>query len=116
MICLKNKKTIVIITNHNFHLHNQLVDASQMLGKFEIFYYNKNVHNVSWYEKPKFSPVPCLTWCIDIRIPGRKFLSVFKKIKGGRRKLLFLYPVSWKMSGPMSSNNEVIKFLKYSMT
>ena len=29
--------------NHGYHLHHQLVDASQMLGKFESFYYNRNV-------------------------------------------------------------------------
>ena len=32
--------------NYDFHLHHQLVDASQMLQEFEIFYDNTNVHSV----------------------------------------------------------------------
>ena len=32
--------------NYDFHLHHQLVDASQMLQEFEIFYDSTNVHSV----------------------------------------------------------------------
>ena len=32
--------------NYDFHLDHQLVDASQMLQEFEIFYDNTNVHSV----------------------------------------------------------------------
>ena len=46
--------------NYHFHLDHQLVDASQMLEEFERFYYNRNVHNVSRYEKPNFLPPPHL--------------------------------------------------------
>ena len=31
---------------YNYDLHHQLVDASQMLQEFEIFYNNTNVHRV----------------------------------------------------------------------
>ena len=51
--------------NYDFHLHHQLVDASQTLGEFESFYYNRNVHNGSSHEKPNFLPTPHLIWCID---------------------------------------------------
>ena len=76
--------------NYDFHLHNQLVDASQMLGEFENFYYSRNVHNVSWYEKPNFLPTAHLIWYIDSKVPGKGFLIAFKKSNRGRRKLLFL--------------------------
>ena len=75
--------------NYDFHLHHQLVDASQMLGKFESFYYNRNDHNVSRY-KTNFLPAPHLMWYIDSQIPGQGFLIVFKKSNRGRRKFLFL--------------------------
>ena len=116
MICLKNKKTIVIITNHNFHLHNQLVDASQMLGKFEIFYYNRNIHIVSPYEKPNFIPPPHLIWYFNSQIPGKEFLIIFKKSNRGRKKFQFLYLLSEKTSGPMPSKVDVMKILQFIMT
>ena len=65
--------------NYDFHLHHQLVDASQILGEFKSFYYNRNVHNVSRYEKPNYLPAPHLIWYIDSQIPGEIFLIVFKK-------------------------------------
>ena len=37
-------------------MRHQLANASQMLGEFESFYYNRNVHNVSRYENPKRFP------------------------------------------------------------
>ena len=63
--------------NYDFHLHHQLVDASQMLEEFESFYYHRNVHNVSQYEKSNFLPAPHLIWYIDSQIPGKGFLIVF---------------------------------------
>ena len=63
-------------------MYHQLVDESQMLGQFESFYYNRNVHNVSWYEKPNFIPAPHLIWYIDSQIPGKVFLIIFKNITG----------------------------------
>ena len=71
-------------------MHHQLVDASQVLRGFESFYYNRNIHNVSRYEKPNFLPAPNLIWYIDSQIPGKGFLIVFKKSNRGRRKSLFL--------------------------
>ena len=35
-------------------MYHQLVDASQMLEEFENFYCNRNVHNVSRYEKRNY--------------------------------------------------------------
>ena len=66
--------------NYDFHLRNQLVDASQMLGEFESFYYNRNVYNVSWYGKLNFPPAPHLIWRIDSQISGKGFLVVLKKL------------------------------------
>ena len=43
--------------NYDFHLHHQRVEASQMLEEFESFYYNRNLHNIPWYEKPNFRKV-----------------------------------------------------------
>ena len=87
-----------------------------MLGKFESFYYNRNVHNGSWYGKPNFLPAPHLIWCRDYQISGKGVLIVFKNINGGKRKFLFLYPHSEKTLGPMSSKVNVVKFLQYIMT
>ena len=50
-----------------------------MLGGFENFYWNMNVHNVSWHEKPNFLPAPHLIWHIDSQIPRKVFLIVFFK-------------------------------------
>ena len=58
-------------------MYHQLVDASQMLGEFESFYCNRNVHNVSQYEKPNFLPALHLIWYIDSQIPGKGFSIVF---------------------------------------
>ena len=63
-----------------------------MLGKFESFYYDRNVHNGSWYGKPNFLPASHLIWCIDYQISEKEFLIVFKNINGGKRKFLFLFP------------------------
>ena len=71
-------------------MRHQLANASQMLGEFESFYYNRNVHNVSRYKKSNFLPAPHLKWYIDSQIPGKGFLMVFKKSNKGRRKFLFL--------------------------
>ena len=102
--------------NYDFHIHPQLVHASQMLGEFESFYYNRNVDNGSWYAKPNFLPTPHLVWFIDSQFPGKGFLIVLKNINRGKRKFLFLYPHSQKTSGPMSSKVDVAKFLQYIMT
>ena len=102
--------------NYDFHFHHQLVDPSQMLGEFESFYYNRNVHNGTWYGKPNFLLVSHLIWFIDSQISGKGFLIVLKNINGRKRKFLFLYPHSEKTSGPMSSKVDVAKFLQYIMT
>ena len=76
--------------NYDCHLHHQLVDASQMLGEFESFYYNGNFHYVSQYEKPNILPDPHLIWYIDAQIPGKRSLIVFKKSNRGKRKFVSL--------------------------
>ena len=55
---------------YDFHLHDLLVDANQMLGEFKNFYYNRNVHNGSCYGKLNFLPAPHLRWCIESQITG----------------------------------------------
>ena len=60
-------------------MHHQLVYESQMFGKFEIFYYNRNVHNGSRHEKPNFLPAPLLIRYINAQIPGNRFFIVLKK-------------------------------------
>ena len=77
--------------NYDFHLHYQLVNASQMFRQFESFHCNRNVHDESWYGKLNFLPPPHLIWSIDYQIPGKEFLLVLKKVNGEGRKLLFLY-------------------------
>ena len=81
-----------------------------MLGKFESFYYNRNVNNGSWYGKPNFLPAPHLIWYIDSQISGKVFLIVFKNINGRKRKFLFLYHHLEKTLGTMSSKVNVVKF------
>ena len=76
--------------NYDFHLHHQLVDASQMLGEFKSFYYNRNIHNVSRYEKRNLLSAPHLMWYIDSQIPEKGVLIVFQKRIERRRKFLFL--------------------------
>ena len=102
--------------NYDFNLHHQLVNKSQMQGKFGSFNYNNNVHSVSRYEKPNFFPAPHLIWYIASQIPGKGFLIILKKSSMGRRKFLFLYPLSEKISGPMPSKVDVMKFLQFIMT
>ena len=63
--------------NYDFHLHHQLVDASQMLGEFESSYYNRNVHNVTRYDKLNFLSALHLICYIDSQIPEKGFLIVF---------------------------------------
>ena len=94
--------------NYDFHFHHQLVNASQMLGEFESFYYNRNVDNGSWYGKPNFLSASHLIWFIDSQISGKGFLIVFKNINGGKKKFLFLYPHPEKTLGPMSSKINVV--------
>ena len=103
-------------------MHHQLVNGIQMLGEFESFYYNMNVYNVSWFEKPNLLPAPHLIWYIDFQIPGKGFFIVLIKSNRGRRKFLFLYPLSLspflseKILGPMPSKVDVMKFLQFIMT
>ena len=97
--------------NYDFHLHYQLVAVSQVLGEFESFHCNRNVHNVSWYGKLNFLPAPHLIWGIDYQIPRKEFLLVLKKDNGEGRKFLFLYPLSEKALERMSSKVDVMKFL-----
>ena len=59
--------------NYDFHLHHQLVDASEMLGEFESFHYSRNAQHVSWYGKQNFFLAPHLIWGRDYQIPGRDF-------------------------------------------
>ena len=53
-----------------------------MLGKFESFDYNRNVHNVLRYEKPNFLPARHLIWYIDSQIPWKAFSIVLKNVTG----------------------------------
>ena len=53
-----------------------------------------------------------LIWGIDYQISGKQFLLLLKKVNGEGRKFLFLYPLSEKALGPMSSKVDVMKFLK----
>ena len=97
--------------NYGFHFHHWLVDASQMLGEFESFYCNRNVHNVSWYGKLNFPLAPHLIWGIDYQIRGKKFLIVLKSFHRESRKFLFLYLLLEKVCGPMSNKVDVMKLL-----
>ena len=66
-----SKEHIEMQYNYDFHLHYQPVDASQMLGEFESFFFNRNVHNVCRYRKLNFVPAPHLIWGIDYQIWGK---------------------------------------------
>ena len=59
-----------------------------------------------------FLSTPHLIWGIDYQISGKQFLLLLKKENGEGRKFLFLYPLSEKALGPMSSKVDVMKFLK----
>ena len=59
-----------------------------------------------------FLSTPHLIWGIDYQISGKQFLLLLKKVNGEGRKFLFLYPLSEKALGPMSSKVDVMKFLK----
>ena len=89
----------------------QLVDASQMLGEFESFRYNRNVCNVCWYRNLSFLPAPRLIWGIDYQILGKAFLLVLKKVNAEGKKVLCLYPLSEKVLGRISSKVGFMKFL-----
>ena len=58
-----------------------------------------------------FLPAPHLIWGIDYQIRGKQVLLFLKKVNGEGRKFLFLYPISEKAFGPMSSKVDVMKFL-----
>ena len=97
--------------NYDFHFHNWLVDASQMLGEFESFHCNRDLHNVTWYGKLNFLPAPHLIWGIDYQIRGKEFLIVPISFHGESRKFLFFYLLFEKVSGPMSNKVDVMKLL-----
>ena len=78
--------------NYDFHLHHQRVEASQMLGEFESFYYNRNLHNIPWYEKPNFLPASHLMRCIDSEIPGKGLFIVLKKLSREGENSCFFIP------------------------
>ena len=59
-----------------------------------------------------FLSTPHLIWGIDYQISGKQFLLLLKKVNGEGRKFLFLYSLSEKALGPMSSKVDVMKFLK----
>ena len=42
-----------------------IVDASQMVGEFKSFCYNRNVHHESWYRECYFLPPSHLVWYED---------------------------------------------------
>ena len=67
--------------NYDFNLHHQLVDESQMLGEFESFYYNRNIHHMPWYGNPILLPASHLIKSIDSQISGKSLLIVLKKKK-----------------------------------
>ena len=75
--------------NYDFHFYHQLVHASQMLGEFESFYFNRNVHNGSWYGKPNFLPGPHLVWFIESQFSGKGFLIVLKILMGEKENFCF---------------------------
>ena len=97
--------------NYDLHLHHCRFDASQMLGEFESFHCNRNVDNISWYGKLNFPPTHDLIWGINYQIRGKEVLIAPKRFHGESRKFLFLYLFFEKVSGPMSSKVDVIKFL-----
>ena len=97
--------------SYDLHLHHFLFDASQMLGEFKSFHYNRNVDNISWYGKLNFAPAPHLIWGINYQIRGKEFLIVLKSFHEESRKFLFFYLLFEKFSGPMSSKVDVLKFL-----
>ena len=65
--------------NYDFNLHHQLVDVSQMFEEIESFYYNRNIHNGSWYGKPNVLPAPHFIWCIDSQISGKGVFDCSQK-------------------------------------
>ena len=97
--------------NYDFHLHHCLFDGSQMLEEFESFHCNGNVNNISWYGKLNISPAPHLIWGINYQIQRKEFLTLLKSFYGESRRFLLVYLLFEKVSGPMSSKVDVIKFL-----
>ena len=72
--------------NYDFHLHYQLVDASQMLGEFESFHCNRNVHNVCRYGKLNFPS--CSSFNIGYRLlNSRKIVFAFSQKNWRKKKL-----------------------------
>ena len=84
-----SKEEIDILYSYDFHLHHQLVDECHMLGEFESFYYNRNVHNRTRYQKPNFLLALNLIWYVDSQIPGKGFLIVLKKVTREGRNSCF---------------------------
>ena len=58
-----------------------------------------------------FLPAPDLIWGLDYQIRGKQFLLILKKVNGEGRKFLFLYPLSEKSLGLMTSKVDFMKFL-----
>ena len=97
--------------NYDFHLHYQLVDASQMFGEFESFHWNRNARKVSSYGKLNFPPFSSLNMGYRLSNSRKIVLLVLKKVNGEGRKFQFLYHLSEKALGPMSRKVDVMKFL-----
>ena len=74
-----------------------------MLGEFESFYYKRNVHNVSRYEKPNFLPAPHIICYIDSQ-QGKEGIPVS------------LPSLSEKTLEPMPSKVDLIKLFQFIMT
>ena len=87
-----SKEHIEMQYNYDFHLHYQPVDASQMLGEFESFFFNRNVHNVCRYRKLNFVPAPHLIWGIAIKFEENSFCSFSKKLMGKAENSCFSTP------------------------
>ena len=83
--------------NCDFHLHHWLVDASQMLGEFESFHCNRNVNNVSWYEKlnsPPPPPHPCSPFNIGSKLSNsrKRVFDCSQKLSWGKQEILVSLP------------------------
>ena len=66
------KEQIDMQNNYDFHLHRQILNASEMLGEFKNFCYNRNVQKWSYYGRLNFLPAPLPSFNMMYRLSNSR--------------------------------------------
>ena len=87
-----------------------------MLGKFKKFLLQQECPQLLLVWEAQLPSCPTFNMVYGISNFRKRGFDCFQKYQWGKEEFLFLYPHSEKISGPMSSKVNVVKFLQYIMT